>query len=313
VDKPRPPRPALIVHAGAWDVPEEEKPAHADACRRAVLLGWDLLRRGGTALEAVTAAVALLEDDPALNAGRGSVLCRDGWVELDAGVMDGTTLDVGAVAGVRNFANPVRLAREVLASEHALLVGHGAEGFARERGLLPTDPEGLVVPRERRRLAAWRSRQVRGEASPPTPADTVGAVGVDAGGCIAVACSTGGMVGKRSGRVGDAPLPGCGYYADDLLAGAVCTGSGEHILRIGLARRAVLLAQENAAEDACWLAVSELQERVQGRGGLILIARDGSIGYGFNTDAMPVAWMDAEMDAPAVRGLGGTSSSGDGA
>jgi beta-aspartyl-peptidase (threonine type) len=266
--------------------------------------GWSVLTGGGTAREAVQAAVMVMEDAPALNAGRGSVLCREGWVEMDAALMDGTKLQVGAVACVRDVQNPIRLAHEVLASEHVFLVGRGAGAFAGERALRRCDPDDLVVERERARLAAWRRRRAAGQREPDGPGDTVGAVAVDAGGCMAAGNSTGGRVGKHRGRVGDSPVPGAGLYADDLFGAAACTGEGESILRLGLARRAVDFVRDHAAQDAAWLAVRELADRLQGRGGVILISRDGSIGFGFNTTAMPVAYMDRELAEPVVAGLG---------
>jgi L-asparaginase / beta-aspartyl-peptidase len=296
------PGPVLVVHAGAWEIPPEERAAHREGVRAAVAAGWAALARGASALEGVRLAVASMEDDPALNAGRGSALCREGWVEMDAGIMDGTTRQVGAVACVRDVANPVRLALEVYASDHVLLSGAGATALARERGLALCDADALVVPRERKRLAAWRSRRAGGAGS-REPADTVGAVARDAAGCLAAATSTGGRVGKRSGRIGDAPIPGCGFWADDAAGAACCSGWGEHILRTGLARWAVELAREHAAQDACWMAVRELRDRVGGCGGLVLVGRDGSLGYAFNTPAMAVAWRDADVADVVVAGM----------
>src|SRR5438128_649699 len=150
VDRRPPPRPAIVVHGGAWAIPDEEWPAHRDGVMRATRAAWNVLMDGGQALDAVEAAVVILEDDPAFDAGTGSVLCRDGRIEMDAALMDGRDLGVGAVACVREIKNPIRLAREVLKSEHVLLVGEGAHRFAWERGLSPCDPTALVVERERR-------------------------------------------------------------------------------------------------------------------------------------------------------------------
>ena len=300
MDKPRPPRPALMVHAGAWDIPEREKDAHIKGVGRALRAGWDLLRGGGASLDAVIAAVRTMEDDSALNAGTGSVLCRGGWVEMDAGLMEGRDLEAGAVASVRDVRNPILLAKEVLRSEHVVLVGEGASEFAAERGIERIDPSLLVLPREKERLATWEA--AHGASG---PADTVGAVAVDREGHLAAGASTGGMVGKRVGRVGDTPVPGCGYFADDQLAAVACTGEGEQILRLGLARRAAEFSRENAAQDAAWLAIRELEDRVGGRGGLILVARDGSLGWAFNTPAMAVGYLDAETPDPVIRGIPG--------
>ena len=294
-----PPRvPALLVHTGAWDIPAPEREAHREGARRAALAGWRVLDGGGTSTDAVVAAVLSMEDDPALNAGRGSVLCRDGWVELDAAVMSGGQLEVGAVAAVRDVEHPILLARELLAAPEVLLVGDAASRFGERRGLRRCDPARLVLPREVGRLDAWREAH-----ESAGPADTVGAVAVDGDGRCAAASSTGGRPGKPSGRVGDAPIPGCGLYADDRRGAAACTGWGEHVLRFGLARRLVDLAADQDAQDACWMALRELQERIDGRAGGILVKPDGALGWGFNTPAMGVAWMAADVSEPVVSGI----------
>jgi beta-aspartyl-peptidase (threonine type) len=289
-----------VVHAGAWDVPPAEREAHRAACVAAVHAGWDVLRGGGRAVDAVQTAVMSLEDDPAINAGRGSVLNRDGDVELDAALMDGGPLRIGAVACVRNVANPVRLAAELLGEVEVFLVGEGASAFARACGLALCDPASLVVARERTRLASWREAAAR---TTEGPGDTVGAVALDVDGHLAAGTSTGGRPGKPPGRVGDAPLPGCGYFADDDLGAAVCTGWGEHIVRAGLARRTAELLRESTAQDASWLAMRELEFRLNGRAGVIALSPNGSIGFAFNTPAMPVAYIDADLAEPVVGGI----------
>lgn len=299
MDKPPPPRSALIVHAGAWDIPEDEKDAHLRAVSRGSEAGWGWLADGASALEVVRDVLRLLEDDAALNAGVGSVLCREGWVEADAALMDGSNLAVGAIAAARTIRNPILAAHAVMGSEQVLLAGSGADRFAALQGIELVDAQVLVTGRERNRLAEWQAGRATG------PADTVGAVAVDLQGHIAAGTSTGGRVGKLSGRIGDAPIPGAGLFADDLLAGVACTGRGEEILRLGLARRAADLNRDVSAQDACWLAVRELEERVGGEGGLVLISRDGSIGFAFNTPSMPVAYRDEEMDASVVTGVAG--------
>ena len=307
MDRPPPPHPAVVVHGGAWAIPDDEWPAHRDGVVRATRVAWSVLADGGQALDAVEAAIVVLEDDPAFDAGTGSVLCRDGRVEMDAALMDGRGLDVGAVACVHEVKNPIRLAREVLRSEHVLLVGEGAHRFAWERGLPPCDPATLIVERERRRLAQMMEtkREVDPRepfGHPPFPTGTVGAVAIDRGGNIAAGGSTGGTPGKRPGRVGDTPIPGAGLYADNRLGGAACTGWGEGILRIGLARNTVANLRESAAQDSAWLAIREMDDRIQGRGGVVVLSRDGSIGYGFNTPRMAVAFMDGELEEPRVHG-----------
>lgn len=257
-----------------------------------------MLSGGGTSADAVVAAIMSMEDDPSLNAGRGSVLCDGGWVELDAALMAGRALDVGAVAGVRDVENPIRIARELLAAPEVLLTGEAASAFAAAHGVRRVDPTRLVVAREVERLEAWRRQE-----SMSGPADTVGAVAVDADGRLAAGTSTGGRPGKPSGRVGDAPVPGCGFYADDRVGAAACTGWGEDVLRYGLARRLVDLAGDHDAQDACWMAIRDLQERIDGRAGAILLKPDGGVGWGFNTPAMGVAWMAADVTEPVVGGI----------
>jgi beta-aspartyl-peptidase (threonine type) len=315
VDRPPPPRAAIIVHGGAWAIPDGEWNAHRAGVERATAAGWDVLVRNGSALDAVETVVALLEDDPTYDAGTGSVLTREGHVEMDAAVMDGRDLRVGAVACVRRVRNPVRLARRLLAAEHAFLVGPGAETFAAEQGIALCDEEDLVVPRERERLAKILEAGASDPSGPPdafrretdgpaprAPTGTVGAVAIDRGGNVAAAGSTGGVAGKRSGRVGDTPVPGAGLFADNRVGGAACTGWGESILRVGLARNAVQSLRDAAAQDAAWLSVRGLEDRVGGRGGVVVLSRDGSIGFAFNTPRMAVAYMDGELVTPFVGG-----------
>jgi beta-aspartyl-peptidase (threonine type) len=308
MDKPPPPRSAIIVHAGAWAIPPSEKKAHQDGCARAAAVGWEVLLSGGRALDAVRAAICSMEDDRNLNAGAVSVLTRNGHVENDAGLMDGTTLNSGGVASIRNRANPIEAANCVLESKYVLMVGQGGMAFLDEMGFPSVDPESLFEQRVRDRLQEALLRptdegQDFRDAAVTGPGDTVGAVAIDQAGHIAAGASTGGICGKPAGRMGDTPVPGAGYYADNLLAGAACTGWGEPLLRMGTARRAVELAREHNAMDATWLAIQEFEKRFHGRGGLILIARDGSIGYSFNTPSMATAFMDGELTAPRVGGI----------
>lgn len=314
MDKPRPPRPAVIVHGGAWAIPDAEWKAHRDGVRRACAAAWSVLAADGAALDAVEAAVTLLEEDPTFDAGVGSVLTRDGHVEMDAAVMDGRDRGVGAVACVRTVRSPFRAARSLLHAEHAMLFGEGAERWARERGLATCANEDLVVERERRRFEAMRdgvaTRDPRAAfdrpagGPPPTlgPRGTVGCVAIDRGGNIAAGGSTGGTPGKRSGRVGDTPIPGAGLWADNREGGAACTGWGEGILRMGLARTAVAHLRDASAQDAAWLAIREMDARVAGLAGVIILSRDGSIGFGFNTPRLAVAFMDGELADPWVIG-----------
>jgi beta-aspartyl-peptidase (threonine type) len=270
--------PAIVVHGGAGRIRSHELPPKLDGCRAAALTGWNILQRGGSALDAAEAAVVALEDDPLFNAGTGSTLNALGEVEMDAAIMEGTTLRVGAVAAVQGIKNPIRLARRVMEDgRHIMLVAGGAVMFARQIGFPECDPQALIVDAERKR---WRERQ-----------GTVGCVALDESGKIAVATSTGGIFNKLPGRVGDSPLPGCGTYADDL-GGVSCTGSGEDIMRIGLAKSALdFLKTADDPQTAAHQAITLLAQKTKGTGGLIMMDRNGRIGYARNTERMPVCFI----------------------
>jgi beta-aspartyl-peptidase (threonine type) len=289
---PRHEPPAIVVHGGAGDpVPDDPSSGVLDAprldgVRRACAAGLEVLRAGGPALDAVEAAVRLLEDDPVFNAGTGSTLTAAGDVECDASVMDGQTLRCGAVAVVKDVRYPVSLARAVMErTEHVLLAGPGASAFAREAGFPPYDNALLVTPRQR---ARWEGAR-RGAAS--TRTGTVGAVARDVRGHLAAATSTGGMSMKLPGRVGDTPLVGCGTYADDALAAVSCTGHGERIVQLTLARHAAdLVGRGLSAAEAAREAVRLLRSRVRGDGGLIVVGPGGEVGFAHNTAFMTRAW-----------------------
>jgi len=282
----------IVIHGGAGSMtPEilgetEEKAARAGLAT-AIEAGAAILRQGGAALDAVQAAVVVLEDDPHFNAGRGSVFTAEGRIECDAAIMDGAKLDAGAVAGVRATRNPVRLAREVMErSAHVFLAGAGADGFGRAHGIEATDPSWFETPERRRQLDEILAR-------PDMPFDsamkygTVGAVAVDTDGHVAAATSTGGLTGKKWGRVGDSPLIGAGTYADDRAAAVSCTGSGEYFIRLGVAHE--ICARVRLAgwsiEDAADTLIDELGD-LGGKGGVIVVSPDGSGGWAFNTKAM---------------------------
>jgi L-asparaginase / beta-aspartyl-peptidase len=283
--------PALIVHGGAGADPAEA-PELRGGVEAAALAGWRVLAADGRALDAVEAAVRVLEDHPRFNAGHGSVLTAAGAVEMDASIMEGDRLACGAVAAVSRVANPISLARRVLDDgRHVLLVGDGAHAFARSARLPECDPQTLVTERQRRRLAAHV----------PDSRGTVGAVALDRHGTVAAATSTGGMLGKRPGRVGDSALIGCGTYADSSLGGVSCTGSGEAIIRVVLARRALdYLKEADDPDYAAKVAVDLLVEEGRGEGGLILVDWRGRVGYAQSTALMPVGWMSPALDAPRV-------------
>ncbi|MDE2883277.1 MAG: isoaspartyl peptidase/L-asparaginase [Acidobacteriota bacterium] len=289
--------PALLVHGGAWDIPPEEREAHETGALAAARLGLDSLRDGVSALDAVEAVVTLLEDDPALNAGTGSVLNRRGEAVLDASIMDGEDLRVGGVAAVRTVRNPVRVARRVIeATRQVLLAGPGAEEFAREQGFEAIRPEELVVPREVERLRAHRARR-RAAA----PGDTVGAVAIDGEGRIAAAGSTGGTLNKRPGRVGDTPLPGAGLYADSRIGGVACTGWGEGIARLSMAR-AVLARMEGGQDpaDAARELLAACWSRLGGTAGLLIVTPDSRLVTAWSTPRMARGWAHGGMETPAA-------------
>jgi L-asparaginase / beta-aspartyl-peptidase len=300
--------PVLLVHGGAWDIAADLLDAHEQGVFDALQAGWRLLQRGDSALDAVQAAVTVLEDDPAFDAGRGSFLTRDGRVQLDALLMDGGTLRAGGVACVERLRNPIRAARLVLdESPHVYFVGRGAEEFAEAQGLPLIDNSELVLDRERLRLAEAQARENSGapdrtftghsEAEPPGGHDTVGAVALDQQGCLAAGTSTGGTLNKDPGRVGDSSLIGCGCYADNASAAVSLTGWGEPIMKLVLGKWATdrVLAggsPEQVAPDA----MAYLFRRLGGHGGIILLGPDGRYGMAHNTPRM--AWGLHTADGP---------------
>ncbi len=297
-----PTTPAIAVHGGAGHLGPDDPASsggpdapRADGVRRAAQAGWRILAAGGSALDAVEAAVRMLEDDPTYNAGTGACLTSAGDVELDASIMDGETLRCGAVAVVKDVRNPISLARRVMErSEHVLLAGPGASAFAREVGIPPHDNALLVTPAQR---ARWE--RLRGDPAAPGHG-TVGAVARDARGHLAAATSTGGMAMKLPGRVGDTPIIGCGTYADDALGAVSCTGHGERIIQLTLARHAAdLVGRGMPPAAAAEAAVRALSTRVRGEGGLILVAPCGDPAFAFNTPVMARAWTraDGTLDA----------------
>jgi L-asparaginase / beta-aspartyl-peptidase len=287
--------PTIIVHGGAGANPAEAGDFR-QGMRDAALAGWRVLADGGAALDAVERAVRALEDDPRFNAGRGSVLNRDGVVEVDASIMEGDRLQCGAVAALSRIANPITVARRLLESRRqVLLVGEGALAFARSVGIPECDPASLVTDRQRKRHAELaRQPATRGRG-------TVGAVALDRNGTIAAATSTGGTPGKLPGRVGDSALIGCGTYADSSIGGVSCTGDGEAIMRVVLGHRALRYLKDADDPDyAAKVAVDLLVDEGGGQGGLILIDWRGRVGFATSTPLMPVAMMSPTLDEPRV-------------
>jgi beta-aspartyl-peptidase (threonine type) len=290
--------PSLIVHGGAWRIPDDAVDACREGCRRALEAGWDILSHGGAAIDAVEAAIMVLEDDPVFDAGTGAHLNRDGRVELDAIIMDGATLNAGSVAAVGSVRNPIRLARRVMeASPHMMLVGAGAEQFAREQGIPLCEQDALITPRERAMWEACRRdpRLAATEFAATSATGTVGAIASDTRGQLAAATSTGGTLYKHPGRVGDSPLIGCGCYADGTAGGASSTGEGEAIMRIAMAKTAVdLMRSGRSAPAAATDALALLRDRGRGTGGIILIDRDGMLGFAHTTPRMALGYITPE-------------------
>jgi L-asparaginase / beta-aspartyl-peptidase len=301
-------QPALIVHGGAWDIPDAAIPACRAGCERALSAGWRILSAGGTALDAIEAAIIVLEDDPVFDAGYGSHLNLDGRVECDAIVMDGASLRAGSVAALQHIRNPVRLARKVLENcPHMMLVAEGAERFAEQQGIVLCDPEELIAPAEREAWAKCKVDEHAATFHQGHEQGTVGAVALDRDGRLFAGTSTGGTCCKLPGRVGDSPLIGCGCYADSESGAVSCTGYGEAIMKIVMAKTttdflrpsnapsngasATQKSESTASMRAASQAVALLAHRTKATGGLILLDRGGDPGWAFNTPRMAYGYV----------------------
>lgn len=293
----------LAIHGGAGVerrdmTPEDERDAKA-ALELALRQGYEQLKAGNPALDAVTAAIAVLEDDPHFNAGRGAVFTHDGRNELDASIMDGATRKAGAVAGVHRVKNPIRLARAVLErSVHVMMIGDGAEVFAQEQGVELVDPAWFRTEKRWQQLQRRLREKAGAAALDPTErpgrryTGTVGAVALDASGALAAGTSTGGMTDKRYGRVGDAPIIGAGTYANDLCA-VSGTGWGEYYIRTAAAHEiCARMRYLNEGPETAGQAVINIEiPALGGDGGAIVMAADGRIGLPFNTEGMFRGWI----------------------
>lgn len=293
-------KPAIIIHGGAWDIPDEIWEAHREGCKEAVEKGFAMLLSGSCALDVVEESVKILELNPVFDAGRGSFLNINGKIEMDAAIMDGRNLSCGAVGAVDGILHPISLARKVMEeTEHVFLVGRGADMFAEQMEFERTPYEELLVGRELDRWMQIRDNpdfQMRvvfqGEgnnrgSNATKPSDTVGAVAIDRHGNIAAATSTGGTPKKMSGRVGDSPLIGCGLYADNDIGGASGTGWGEQLMKVCFCKTAMeFLSSGLSAEIAAKKTVEVLERKVDGKGGIILIDSKGETGFAYNTPRM---------------------------
>jgi len=297
--------PVLVIHGGAWAIPEDMVDAHLRGVRNAIAAGWRVLDAGGTALDAVEQSVVIMEDDDTFDAGRGAFLNREGKVQLDALIMDGATLRAGGVGCVEHLRNPIRAARKILSeSPHIYFVAEGAERFAVEHGIPLCKNEDLIIPREVERLREFQSHLAEHEKdlfAPTISHDTVGAVALDCDGNIAAATSTGGTLNKAPGRLGDSSLIGCGCYADNASAAASTTGWGEPIMKLVLAKwSADRVSAGNSPEWVAPEAMNYLQARVQGHGGIILLDARGRFGIAHNTPRMAWAFKTSKEEAAGI-------------
>jgi beta-aspartyl-peptidase (threonine type) len=321
------PRPAwaIVVHGGAGVIERSAMTPETDAAYRAAMArataaGTAVLQRGGSALDAIEAAVVLMEDDPLFNAGRGAVFTAEGKNELDASIMDGATLKAGAVAGLTRVRHPIRAARAVMEkSPHVMLIGPGAETFAAGQKLEQVDPGFFFV--ERRWQGLIQTLRGRGDAiparprgAPPAPAaavetgrdenrfGTVGVVALDQSGRIAAGTSTGGTTGKRFGRVGDAPIIGAGTYADNKSCAVSATGTGEFFIRLTVARSICALVEHRGLplQAAADQVIQRDLTAIQGDGGVIAVSPRGEMAWSFNTPGMYRARASADAPTPVI-------------
>jgi L-asparaginase / beta-aspartyl-peptidase len=298
----------LAVHGGAGMIQRSRTSADKDAAVRAALdlalrTGGELLESGGSALDAVEAAVRILEDDPNFNAGRGSVFTWDGVNEMDASIMDGATRAAGAVATVTTTRNPVSLARAVMGhSAHVMLSGEGADAFSKAHGIEQAPREWFATAERRSQLEELKAKNLSA-LDVEYKYGTVGAVALDANGHVAAATSTGGMTGKRWGRVGDSPLIGAGTYADDRAGAVSSTGWGEYFIRVGVAHEicARIRMSGETARQAADAVLAEV-EALGGKGGVIVVTPAGEIVQAFNTSGMNRGKASAEGRSVALYG-----------
>jgi len=282
---------ALVIHGGAGVLSKEKmepelQQAYKNKLDEALTLGENMLKDGASATDVVTKVINIMEDSPLFNAGKGAVFTHDGKNELDASIMEGKTMNAGAVAGVRNIKNPINAARAVMEnSEHVLLSGEGASEFARQQGL-EIVPQSYFYTESRyqslqRLLKKERKRETKDNIG------TVGCVVLDTNGNLCAGTSTGGMTNKKFGRIGDSPLIGAGTYANNKTCAVSCTGHGEYYIRLGFARdiSALMEYKNMGIQEACREEIRKLSE-MNGTGGVIGIDTRGNIAMEFNTSDM---------------------------
>ena len=282
---------ALVIHGGAGSIDrktmtETEQQEYLSVLNKALHIGDSVLAHGGTCLDAVEMTIVIMEDSPLFNAGKGAVFNHDGIVELDASVMDGKSLNAGALAGVRDIKNPIRVARAVMEkSGHVLLTGSGASQFAKEQGFVLVDNSYFYTEKRYRSLQELLKKER--EATSDDKHGTVGCVALDTFGNIAAGTSTGGMTNKKYGRVGDSPIIGAGTYANNKTGGFSCTGYGEYYIRLGFSRDvSALMEYKNlTVQEACRKEIGKLTE-LGGDGGVIGLDQKGNVAMEFNTSGM---------------------------
>jgi L-asparaginase / beta-aspartyl-peptidase len=291
---------AIVIHGGAGSIMTRKNLSKQDdtavriALTGALAVGSEILEKGGTALDAVEAAVRVLEDDPLFNAGKGAVLTHDGTISLDAAIMDGKNRAAGAVAGTSKARNPISAARKVMEDgRHVLISGVGADRFVEEQGLPTETQDYFETPARRKQLEELQSGKISARQA-DEKYGTVGAVALDSEGHVAAATSTGGIVDKRWGRIGDSPLIGAGTYADDRGCAVSATGTGETFIRVGVAHE--ICARVRISGEKIVPAASAVMAEVKalgGSGGVIVLTPDGQIGWSFNTPGMYRAGKDS--------------------
>ena len=297
---------SIAIHAGAGTISKEDFTAHLEqeirsTLTQAVQAGHEVLSSGGSSLDAITLAVTILENSPHFNAGRGAVFNAEGKHEMDASIMDGSNLEAGAVAGVKNIRNPILLARKVMTdSVHVMLMGEGAEVFARANGIEFADDDYFFTERRWQQLQKAKSKTEQNAHVPSEFPDrwlsTVGAVALDANGNLAAATSTGGMTNKRWGRVGDSPIIGAGTYADNRSCAVSATGHGEYFIRATVARDICARVQYQGLDlaTAADTVINRQLRDMGGDGGIIALDSKGNIALTFNTRGMYRASVDVE-------------------
>ncbi|XP_036618201.1 isoaspartyl peptidase/L-asparaginase [Trichosurus vulpecula] len=290
-------QPVIVVHGGgAGSISKERSERVRHGVTKAALTGYNILKEGKSALDAVEGAVVALEDDPEFNAGNGSVLNEDSQIEMDASIMDGKNLSSGAVSSIRNIANPIKLARLVMEkTNHSFLTDRGAACFAKNMGIPVIPGEKLVTERNIKRLKKEKVEKTNFLTDMDKNTGTVGAVALDRNGNLAYATSTGGTINKMVGRVGDSPCVGSGGYADNEVGAVSTTGHGESIIKVNLARLVIFyMEQGKSPQEAADAALCYMKKRVKGLGGVIVIDRTGEWAARWTSVSMP--WASAKED-----------------